>query len=460
MIFPVFEERLEELRRDLRADAYGSDLPDVASGMQKTLQGLARRFGLDNTKTECPSSVIDRWNDTILKGLEIKLSQREIRLLSRSPKIGLSNQFINHLASKPAAPAASVIRGLLASFVDTWEQSARDPKLAETINTWVNSPNVAQLLKWWRDHPEYWLHSEAHQAIARIIIAERLVAEEVAKRFHLPQGSSLLRLSLSDATSSIAHNIDKAGAGEIDFLLTKLFVEPLIGKECLDSALTAIVTSRMATDSEPFRKQLVNLVLLHPRFGDPRIQLHNWGNDLQQAKEIVLGWLSAEDIRTFFEIILSDEDDEHGRKNFWLGYERRIKLSRVFVSNKDRRNCYAQLEELAEKGRQFGEAEGDTSIFVLDLGSVVAAEFSKAGNALYLYEKANFQKVMRNFFAPSAHHKALKSQKWAIEPPLRINSAGYYPKHRVFRGFRHIDGWQYTVRDVLAKSKYGILPSN
>jgi hypothetical protein len=454
MIFPVFEERLEELRRDLRADAFGSDLPEVDSGMQKTLRGLARRFGLDNTKTECPSSVIDRWNDTILKGLEIRLSQREIRLLSRSAKIGLSNQFIGYLKSKPAAPAASVIRGLLASFVDTWEHSAQNIELAESINTWVNSPNVVEMLKWWRDHPEYWMDSAAHQTIAHIIIADRLVAEEAAKRFHLPQGSSLLRLSLAHAVSSIANNIDRVRAEEIDFLLTILFAEPLIGKECLDSALTAMVTSRMATDSEPFRTQVVNLVLLHPQFGDPRIQLHNWGNGLQQAKEIVLGWLSAEDIRTFFEIILSDADDAHGRKEFWLRYDKRIRLSRVFVANKDRRSRHEQLQELAEKGRQFGEAEGVTSIFVLDLGPVVAAEFSKAGNALYLYEKDNFKKVMKNFFAASVCHTDLKSQKWAIKPPSRSSSLSY----RVTRGFSHNGGWQDTVRDVLYK--YGITPSN
>jgi hypothetical protein len=456
MTFPFFEERLEQLRRDLRAEFFDGDLPEVDTEMQRTLQGLARRFGPDSGQTECPSSVIDRWNETVEKGMEIKLSQREVRLLSRSPRVGLSNQFINFLLSNPAPPAQSVIRGLLAAFVDTWEQSIRDTKLAGTIRSWVRSVEGAYLIKWWRDHEEYWLDSAAHRAIAEVIITERLVAEDVAKRFHLPQGSSLLRLSLSYATSRIAQNIDKAGADDIDFLLSKLFVEPLLGKECLDSALTSLVTSRLATDSEPFRKQLVNLVLLHPQFGDPRIQLHNWGNDMQRAKEIVLGWLSAEDIRTFFEVILSSKNDKHRRKEFWLKYEKKIKLSRVFVCDADRFHRYSQLEELAEQGRHFGQAEGGTSIFVMYLGPIVAVEFSTVGNALYLYTVENFRQIMPDIFVKSVSAHRLKKSELAIEPP-RSRKASRRLYHQS-RGFSHVDGWQDTVRDVLVQ-RYGITQS-
>jgi hypothetical protein len=239
--------------------------------------------------------------------------------------------------------------------------------------------------------------------------------------------------------------------------MVKLFVEPLIGKECLNSALTAMVASRLATESEQFRKELVNMVLLHPMFGDPRIQLHNWGNDLQQAKEIVLGWLSAEDIRTFFEVILSTKNDKHRRKEFWLRYEKKIKLSRVFVCDNDRFRRHVQLEELAEQGRHFGHADGTTSIFVMYLGPIVAVEFSAVGNALYLYTVENFRQIMPDLFVKSASGSGLKKSNLAIEPPR--SRKGPRPLYYQSRGFSHIDGWQDTVRDVLFKI-YDITPSN
>ncbi|MGD0076232.1 MAG: EH signature domain-containing protein, partial [Candidatus Binataceae bacterium] len=46
-----------------------------------------------------------------------------------------------------------------------------------------------------------------------------------------------------------------------------------------------------------------------------------------------------------------------------------------------------------------GATGQDTSAFLLDFGTVVAIEFSKVGNACYLYEKQAAEKVIPDFWS-------------------------------------------------------------
>jgi len=68
---------------------------------------------------------------------------------------------------------------------------------------------------------------------------------------------------------------------------------------------------------------LRNFIVDDQRLLDPRLPANgpNWAGISDSARDIVIQWLSAEDIQLFFDHVLPHRDDPHGRKPFWLKYK-------------------------------------------------------------------------------------------------------------------------------------------
>jgi hypothetical protein len=64
----------------------------------------------------------------------------------------------------------------------------------------------------------------------------------------------------------------------------------------------------------------------------------------------------------------------------------------------------------------FGRIVGETSAFLLDFGTVIAVEFSKSGNACYIYEKPAAEKVIPDFWRTKSFFVSdLKSKQLSAE---------------------------------------------
>ena len=99
-------------------------------------------------------------------------------------------------------------------------------------------------------------------------------------------------------------------------------------------------------------------------------------------------WLSEEDLRFFFDLIMSGQEDRHNRREFWLRYVGRVGNSRVAMGTRDRDRLRVQLTELKKRGRsEYAHLEDpfedDVSAFIMDFGRAVVVEFSKPGNACF-----------------------------------------------------------------------------
>jgi len=73
-----------------------------------------------------------------------------------------------------------------------------------------------------------------------------------------------------------------------------------------------------------------------------------------------------------------------------LNYVGSVKKSRPLLCDDDR----ARLLNGKEKVGNFGRIIGETSAFLLDFGPLIVVEFSKSGNACYLYERSQAEKVI------------------------------------------------------------------
>lgn len=179
------------------------------------------------------------------------------------------------------------------------------------------------------------------------------------------------------------------------------------------------------------------------RLLDPRLSANrpNWVGISDAARDAVIQWLSAEDIELFFDHVLTTRNDPHGRKPFWLRYKGRVKRSRPLLSSFDESRWLANTETKGK--RNFGKMEFlcDTSAFLLDFGRVMVIEFSKVGNAVYVYDHRDVPDIDDSFWSQAPFSlRALKQKDNCIER------------------MTHIPLWKSKMRTLLAQN--GIQPGN
>ena len=115
-------------------------------------------------------------------------------------------------------------------------------------------------------------------------------------------------------------------------------------------------------------------------------------------------------------------------------------MSRPLLNRDDERRLRVTMQSLREQVGHFGHVRGgEPSAFLLDFGPVFVVEFSRVGNACYLYEKPNSVQILPDF--------------WTQEP-----FTVYRLKNRLLAAetVGHREGWQTTLGHLLAR--YGIRP--
>jgi hypothetical protein len=84
----------------------------------------------------------------------------------------------------------------------------------------------------------------------------------------------------------------------------------------------------------------------------------------------------------------------------------------------------------------------DTSAFLLDFGEVLVVEFSKVGNACYIYQKRAAKELIPDF--------------WTTEPFHASGGKGLKQSALAAERIRHTAGWQDELSMILAR--HGVRP--
>lgn len=204
-----------------------------------------------------------------------------------------------------------------------------------------------------------------------------------------------------------------------------------------------------AANTEEVRSELGQFVVATKSLRDPRLPLNhaNW-TGITEAERKVIEWFSQFDIIFFFDHVLPDRNDRHGRKEFWLRYVNKVQQSRTLLSWSDRTRINQHLPSKAVQSTPFGKMVDweSTSSFLLDFGKIVVVEFSAVGNACYVYTKQDFNKIMPDFWT----QRGLKASELKIKPVslTKQTSAFWNGVHR--------PGWPGDATQLLAA--YGIRP--
>jgi hypothetical protein len=146
--------------------------------------------------------------------------------------------------------------------------------------------------------------------------------------------------------------------------------------------------------------------------------------------------LLAEDIEVFF----SNVDMDINRKRFWTKYVSSATSSRFFLCYSTRRKIQAEFGGSDEKiravlGRAASLGNEDVDAFSLGFGEYAVVEFSRTGNAAYIYK--------------ASHLDLLVASGVMRARDLKNKDLG--------DSLRHVEGWERNFRQKL--SEYGVVPA-
>lgn len=222
--------------------------------------------------------------------------------------------------------------------------------------------------------------------------------------------------------------------------------------DALGRAVNTLVAWPRTAIAEAFRQTLEDALVQHPRLGDPRL-LHSRGNwDVcPEARDTVIRWLSRRDLAFFFDFVMEDNEDPHGRREFWSRYIDQVMDSSVALCARDALRLRVQVQDRIAHASVTGTK--DVSAFLMRFAAarhLLFVEFSQPGNALYVLDLRKFEKNLPlGIRSPFFHLR--DDLKGGEKTRDRVDS---YEDSFIHRPTPE---WQYKVADYLRG--FGIRPT-
>lgn len=114
-----------------------------------------------------------------------------------------------------------------------------------------------------------------------------------------------------------------------------------------------------------------------------------WNQVKPETKQMVIQWFIRADLEAFFTTFSEDADKDRFR--YWLKFIKQIRSSKIFLCSEDYRSRQPAKQEFLKNnvGRytQMSGSSAVTNAFMLLIGNIFILEFSKKGNACYVYDK-------------------------------------------------------------------------
>ena len=426
------------------------------------VQGIEEHIPFNQSETNCPKLVrsvkqiatptttapievdprvtIEKWRQYQVTQGGTPISGRDCKRFCWVPEIVSDDSFRSLVVQREIPITLPSLRGLIYSYHANYAVLRRNEQFTTTLKDLIIIKARANAsIKRWQNDIDCIVGSKATSVLAKKASDEWLSPEQQLLDLELNATTSFARQFAQELVELVGETFDTVKAKDIPDVLANVVCSLLVDREVFKSTLATIILSNKARDSEEVQAMVIDFLLKNDGVGDPRIHPENWAGIRDEAKQRVIQWLSREDINFFFELLLRDRDDKHGRKSFWLKYVEKISRSRALVSKEDLRHHAVRLREMEEKGRSYGELIGSntSSAFVLDFGRIVVVEFSEVGNACYIYKKEAFTELLEEFWAKEVPFRLLKNQDVVAE---RIT--------------RSMKDWQSSARQVL--SRFGV----
>ncbi len=386
-------------------------------------------------QVRCPPNFIELWN-SVGHTNPAELSSRAIRYLSWETHVAIQPAF-QAIALTPERITARLLQGIVRSVHRCWDTTVNTPSVGNLVVALTSYAGKNTLIEKWKQNLGYVLNKGGPLRFASDVIRGGTTWEKVADQWGLEADSEFgNQVLMQSVVLSLGGRDNDFFQNAIRFVLPSKHWRLSSFKTSVQQMITAC--SRLSSEQA---ERLKDFILSDPRLLDPRLPANgpNWVAISDTAKDIVIQWLSAEDIQLFFDHVLTTRNDPHGRKPFWLRYMGKVKRSRPLLSALDEGRWQANT---ATRGkRNFGRMDYlcNTSAFLLDFGRVIVVEFSQVGNAVYVYEHRDVPDLNDAFWSQARFPLSMLKQKdYCVER------------------MTHTPLWQSKMRTLLAQ--FGIHP--
>jgi hypothetical protein len=406
----------------MNADAPRSTLCDALAGLKSTagalhraaqrqpaprlerLQHAVESLGLTTTVRPPRGSdeYLRAWERYLADPRQPLTDKRTLGYLCWEPDVATASRFQDCLDKGVGELNTRMLQGLVRSCHKRWSQvwaagGAVARYVGQRLETYRGS---RQVLARWREHTAMLLGPQGHCIFAKSLIEARVPIKKHCEAWALEESSQYVLEAVRHAVHTCQEHLGRDAALRT-YLLTTLLPWTEWSMQDFHTAVGTTMLHPLAARDLELQEALTKLVLQDTRLGDPRLprNMKNWLG-IQDARQQLLQWLSRADIQFFFEHVLPKGTDPHGRKTFWLKYVSRVLMSRPLLNRDDGARLRVTMQSLREQVGHFGHVRGGApSAFLLDFGPVVVVEFSRVGNACYLYEQPNAAKVIPDFWS-------------------------------------------------------------
>jgi hypothetical protein len=316
----------------------------------------------------------------------------------------------------------------MASHHTNWQSGSTE--LERSLTHSLKSPGGSRgVLEKWRRHSRQLIGPDAHRQLALYCLNSKKSVTAQLSEWGLTADSQFGMAAAGElalrATEPVHASRDFA-----QVVGTYLAEDnPFISPADWGRAFERLVTNTVIASDPSARQELVDLALKTRGLDDPRLRRGQWENVPARARDIVIQWLSEEDLRFFFDLLMQDRADHQKRRRFWLRYLDGAIQSRVVVGKRDYNRLRAKLSEIEKRGRTYARMRGaganndHVSAFIMDFGKVTIVEFSQANSACYIYvndPRAPYLNLAQQVF----HWDDLKNRQMGehhahVHPPSR-----------------------------------------
>ena len=320
-----------------------------------------------------------------------RLTPRAVRSLCWESEVAITSNFQDCLDRDTDEPSTRMLQGLVRSCHMHWSLAFAAGPVAHRMKRRLEIyRRPHRVLARWQEHSEMLLGTHGHCLFANSLLAARMPIEKHCEAWALDESSSYVLEAVRHAVHTCHEHLGHEEAWRSG-LLTTLLPWGRWPVQDFRMAVGASILHPITTRELGFQEALTKLVLHDTRLGDPRLSrnVNNWLG-IPEARQRLLQWLSRMDINFFFEHVLPDGTDPHGRKAFWLRYVSRVLMSRPLLNRDDevrlRVTMQSQQEQMGHRGHVRGR---ESSAFLLDFGPIVVVEFSRVNNACYTLDVYN-----------------------------------------------------------------------
>lgn len=416
-------------------------------------EGLEKLRTTVNKLSECgpprplisPKEYKNQW-ELYLNRKCLSLELRAIRYLCWEPDIATDSRFQHIIDTENVRMSAQSLQGLVRSCHARWTESFSNGSLVVRVKDRIKNyigPN--RLLRKWQSALFVVLGQGGPKEIAGRMVQEKLEIHSFCSSWGVDPQTPYFQEAIKHVVNLCRSQL-KQKTELRKYLIQQIFPWSDWKVEALKIQIGETILHPAVNELPEFQESLKAFVLKNTQLGDPRLPRNrmNWIGVSDQARIRFIQWLSITDVKFFFEHVLPPGEDPHCRKPFWLEYVPRIIMSRPLLNRDDEFRLQGTIRRIGGQIGNYGFIAGATSAFLLDFGSILIVEFSKPGNACYIYEKTAVGKLIENFWNNT---------------PFLIDRGDFKLclKQKTYIGrVVHRDGWEEEMSQILAH--HGVRP--